>query len=109
MKAVATRPLMCLAAAVGAQAAGVGVLAALQYLAFVAPPSLGEMSAVVIGYAVLVAASGVTCVLGARGAFLAVSTLETWKAVAVVSLGAAPLVFVGVAELYATLAMLAVF
>ena len=36
MKAVATRPLMCLAAAVGAQAAGVGVLAALQYLAFVA-------------------------------------------------------------------------
>ena len=108
MKAVAMRPLAWLAAAFGAQAVGAGALAALQFSAFVAPPSLGEASAVGTGYAVLVVASGATCVLGAWGAFSAVSTLETWKAVAVVSLGAAPLVFVGVAELYATLAMLAV-
>lgn len=109
MNAVAIRPLVWLAAAVGAQAAGAGVLAALQYLAFVAPASLGEASAIGIGYAVLVVASGGTCVLGALGAFSAVSTLETWKAASVVALGAAPLVFVGVAELYATLAMLGVY
>jgi hypothetical protein len=102
------RPFAWLAAAFGIQAAGVCVLAALQYSAFDAPPSLGEASAVGIGYAVLIVASGATCVLGATAAFSAVSTLETWKAAAVVSLGAAPLVFVGVAELYATLAMLTV-
>lgn len=108
MKAVAIRPWVWLVAAVGAQAIGAGVLAALQFSAFVAPASLGEASAVGIGYAVLVVASGATCTLGSLGAYAAVSTLEMWKAAAVVSLGAAPLVFVGVAELYATLAMLAV-
>ena len=109
MSTGAIRPWVWLAVAVGAQAAGAGVLAALQFSAFVTPPSLAEASAVGIGYAVLVVASGATCVLGARSAYSAVSTLTTWKAAAVVALGAAPLVFVGVAELYATLAMLGVY
>lgn len=108
MSGKSMRPFAWLASAFGVQAAGATVLAALQFTAFVAPPSLGEASAVGLGYAVLMVASGATCVLGATCAFSAVSTLETWKAVAVVSLGAAPFVFVGVAELYATLAMLAV-
>jgi|CXWL01.1.fsa_nt_gi hypothetical protein len=108
MSGSAMRPFVWLASAASAQATGCGVLAALQYLAFVAPPSLGEANAVGSGYAVLAVASGATCVLGAWGAFSAVSRLTTWKAAAVVALGAAPLVFVGVAELYATLAMLAV-
>jgi len=102
------RPSTWIAAAACAQAAGVAVLAALQVAAFVSPPSLGEETAVAIGYAVLVAASAGTCVFGSRAAYLAVRSLAVCKAVAVVAI-AAPTVFVGVAELYATLAMLTVF
>ncbi|MBK6315049.1 MAG: hypothetical protein IPF53_12225 [Blastocatellia bacterium] len=103
------RPVAWLAAALGAQAAGVAVLAALQVAAFVSPPSLGEATAVGIGYVVLLVASAATCLLGAVGAFSAVHRLGTWRAAVLVVMAAAPLVFVGVAEFYATLAMLAVF
>ncbi len=109
MNGYSMRPAAWLAAALGAQVAGVVVLAVLQFAAFVAPPSLGEATAVGIGYVVLLAASAATSVLGMLGAYAAVSALATWKAALIVGFGAAPLVLIGVAELYATLGMLAVF
>ena len=108
MNGAMTRPAPWLACALLAQVAGVVVLAILQRGAFVAPATIGEASAVGVGYAVLIAASASTCGCGSIAAYAAVRGLAAGRAVLVV-VAAAPLVFLGVAELYATLAMLALF
>lgn len=101
------RPFLWLAAAVGAQIVGTAVLAGLQIAAFVAPPSVGEATAVGFGYVTLVTASTATAACGSIAAFAAVTRLRG-VAAATVTLLAASVVFAGVAEFYATLAMLAV-
>lgn len=103
------RPMLWCGAALAAQTIGVFALAVLQRAAFVVPASLGEASAISIGYAVLIAASGTSVVSGSLAAFSAIESLSTWRAAALVTLLATPLIFIGVAELYATLAMLCVF
>lgn len=107
MRGAMQRPAAWLVGAVCAQAAGVAVLAVLQIAAYVTA-WLGEATAVGIGYAVLIGASAATLLLAMVSAYAAVVAMRAWKAVLVVAV-AAPLVFVGVAELYATLAMLAIF